>query len=133
MRGSVVSRIGRVHEATRQIQQVAGLDVEFKQRGRVREHSRAERLAGVGQIEDRRIDLPLLGAGNLKDENVVHVIVRTKARHRARRDVDIGVDGVIEIGLDGGGEPRERPPCAMKTGQRNGARRWRWRFEDLEE
>ena len=74
-----------------------------------------------GSAEHRLVDAPVLLAGHLQHEDVVHVVVRAEAARGRRRDVGVDLRGVAQVGGELVGELDQRRPEAVQPLQDDGA------------
>ena len=120
------SAVGRVDVAAGEVEGVAGP-----------QHGVDHRLAlgGGGDVggavlpglgaqrvgEHRRVDAPVLLAGDLQHEDVVHVVVRAEPARGRRGDVGVDLRGVAQVGGELVGELDQRRPEPVQALQDDGA------------
>jgi hypothetical protein len=119
VRADVAERRRGVEGAAREVQDVAGLEhlVDEALALRLGAHGLATvgpGLVAQGRLVDGGVDAPALGAGDLQDEHVVHVVVVVEAARLRRRDVGVDLDGVAEVGDELLGERHDRGPGAVQ-------------------
>jgi hypothetical protein len=73
------------------------------------------RLVGQRVPHDRLVNMPSLVAGDLKDEDIVHVVVGGKPSILRWRDVRVDLNRMTQVGGQVSGKVDKWRPGAMKT------------------
>ena len=101
--------------AARHVQRVAGAQRELEHGRAGLAERRRPALRLQRQLEHRVVHAPVLLAGDLKDEDVVRVVVDGEALRAPRRVVRVRLHGLLELRLQLPAEARERRPVEVEA------------------
>jgi len=128
MNGDPSQGFGGVNEATRQVENIARVEgvVGVRRLARARLDRGAmlrPRMSAKRIAQDRLVDHPSLGTGDLKHEDVMHVVVRGKSLRLLRGDVGVDLNRMAELLPERTCEGNERWPESVQRLEDEGVAR----------